>query len=502
MRLGDLCDGCLDVPARLGDLDVTGVACDSRQVCPGDLFVAVTGAAADGHLFASRAVEAGAVAVVGELRSVERLPEMPELEAAAGSAAGRIPLAGHSFARTLGVPYIRVEDSRLALGQLAGAFHRRPSHALRVVGVTGTKGKTSTTWLLEEILRRSGRKPALFGTVENRFASRVVPSKNTTPGALTLHGWLREHLDSGGTDAVIEVSSHAIVQQRTAGIRFVGGILTNVAPEHLDYHKTYEEYVEVKRSFFRSLSADAFSVLSREDRAAQRFARETPARVVWYGSDAQDGVEGLQISVDGMRFTWKGAVVRSRLLGYHNLLNMLAAMTAAECLGLPVRDIAAAVEEAQLPPGRLEEVPNDRDLRVVIDYAHTDGALDAVLRTLRPMTRGRLISIFGCGGDRDASKRPRMGRVAEQCSDQLILTSDNPRSELPQKILDDIREGLERPESAVMIEDRREAIALGIRMARAGDTVLIAGKGHEKYQEVNGQSLHFDDREVAREFLE
>ena len=502
MHLVDLCGDWLEVPSRLRNLEIRGICCDSRRVEPGDLFVAVPGEVADGHLFAGEAVQAGAVAVLGERSIVDGLPRAGSFSRSQSRSQSRSRRAAARISDTPpGVPYLRVDDSRRALGQLASTFHGQPSSELGVVGVTGTKGKTTTTWLLEGILQRCGRRPALIGTVENRLASRRLPSINTTPGPVDLNCWLREHLDAGGTDAVIEISSHALRQQRVAGVHFSGGVFTNIAPEHLDYHKTFESYLETKIGFFRSLPPSAFAVLSREEKASRRVARESRARVVWYGSDPQDGVQELRVLPGGLEFVWKGIPVRSKLLGYHNLLNILAAMTAGECLGLPRDEIAAAIEVSVTPPGRLEEVSGSAPFRVVVDYAHTDGALEAVLKALRPMTRGRLISIFGCGGDRDAAKRPRMGRVAEQGSDQVIITSDNPRGEPPHQILEEIMTGLVRPGDAVVIEDRREAIGLGIRMARGGDTVLIAGKGHENYQEFDGRRIHFDDREVAREFL-
>ncbi len=477
MRLVDLCNGCLEIPARQRNLEVQGIASDSRRVEPGDLFVALSGPSADGHVFARAAARAGAVAVLGE-RTVR-----------------------HSSSKDLGVPYLRTTDTRRALGHLCDVFYGRPSRELDVVGVTGTKGKTTTTWLLDQILQSCGGRSALFGTVENRVASRTFAAKNTTPGCLDLHRWLREHVEAGGTHAVVEVSSHAIAQHRTEGLRFAAGILTNIAPEHLDYHKTFENYRETKLRFFAELPPTAIAVLSREEKSSQLAAKQTRARIVWYGSESQDGVEGVGVTSEGLSFVWKGVPVRSKLFGYHNLLNLLAAMTVAECQGISRRDIAAAVGKAMAPPGRLEEVASAEAFRVVVDYAHTDGSLEAVLKALRPVTRGRLISVFGCGGDRDRSKRPRMGRVAELGSDQLIITSDNPRTESPENIIQDITTGLDCPNDAVVVEDRREAIGLSIRMAREGDTVLIAGKGHETYQELEGRTIHFDDREIAREFL-
>jgi UDP-N-acetylmuramoyl-L-alanyl-D-glutamate--2,6-diaminopimelate ligase len=478
MRLRELLKGWLDVPVRFKNLDIQGIACDSRAVRPGWLFVAVPGEKTDGHLYIHQAVQAGAVAIAGEVGPGRVLPALG------------------------GVPFLRVRSARWALARLAAAFCGHPSRELHVAGITGTKGKTTTCWLLDSILRSAGKVGGLFGTVENRIGSRSFAATSTTPGSLELQGWLRELVETCGTHAVIEVSSHAIHQQRIEGIEFRAGIFTNITPEHLDYHKSFENYLRTKTAFFEALPSSAFAVLPREEKASQFLAARTRARIVWYGSELEDGVERLRMPAEGLSFTWKGMPVQIRLWGYHNLMNALAAMSAAECLGIDRRTISLGIGEAKPPPGRLEEVPCRAPFRVLVDYAHTDGALDAVLKALRPVTPGRLITIFGCGGDRDRLKRPRMGRVAELGSDQVIITSDNPRSEPPQQILSEIATGLERPNDAVLVEDRREAIGLGIRMAREGDTILIAGKGHETYQEFQDHVVQFDDREVARAFLQ
>ncbi len=502
MRLEELGEGCLKVSAARRDVEVEHLTCDSRQVRPGSLFVAVPGEQVDGHGFVRQAVAAGAVAIVGE-QPVRRLvstvgagrSEAAQPNATRGGANGRCETAPFP------VPYFRVDDARTALGALGATFYGHAHGALEIVGITGTKGKTTTAWILEAILRTSGRITGLFGTVHNRVGMTATPAHNTTPSSLELHEAFRQLVDSGGSHVVMEVSSHGIAQKRTAGFDLSSAIFTNIAPEHLDYHGTFENYFATKKQLFCDLRPDAHAILPREDEYAAVLRSATPAEVVWYGTEPQDGVEDVRMAPDGTSFVWRGEPMRTRLWGEHNLLNILAAVTAADCLGLTAAEIAAGVEVAAAPPGRLQEVPNRRNVRVFVDYAHTDGALETVLSAVRGVTTGRVITVFGCGGDRDREKRPRMGRVAERGSDHIVVTSDNPRSENPESILSDIRCGLARPDDVVLEPNRRDAIALAIRMARAGDTVLIAGKGHETYQEFDGSKLHFDDREVAAEFL-
>ncbi len=484
MRLKELGAGCLEVPARLRDLEVSALTCDSRHVEPGALFVAVRGECADGHAFVGRAEEAGAALVVGEVTPGR----------------GATDRASTALAK-LKVPYLTVPDARVALGLLSANFYGHAHRSLALVGITGTKGKTTTAWILDSIFRAAGRVSGLFGTVHNRIGDTLVSAVNTTLPSSELHRHFKDLVEQGGTHAVMEVSSHGIAQKRTAGLDFNAAILTNIASEHLDYHKTFENYLDTKARLFRELPRTAVAVLPREDKHAERCRREVVAEIVWYGARAQDGVSQVRMGPEGTQFTRKGRPLRTKLWGHHNLLNVLAAVRAAECLGFAADAIETGVAAASAPPGRLEPIENPRGFRVLVDYAHTDGSLEAVLSALRAVTTGRVITVFGCGGDRDRDKRPRMGRVAERGSDRIVVTSDNPRGERPEAILEDIRMGLESPEEAVFEPDRRAAIAFGIRMARREDAVLIAGKGHETYQEANGRRVHFDDREVAREFL-
>jgi len=474
MRLTDMGKGWLTLPTSARRIDATGIACDSRAVRPGDVFVAVSGEKQDGHQFISDALRAGAVAVVGE-----RPP-------------GGAPLA---------VPFIPVKDSRLALAKLCAAFYRHPSRDVSVTGVTGTKGKTTTAWILAAVFQAAGRPAGLFGTVSNRIGEETLPSNNTTEGPIEMEGFLRKLADRGGTHAIMEVSSHGIVQNRIAGIEFDCGIFTNLAPEHLDYHGTMDRYLDAKAAFFTALGVDAVAVLPRDQEAAQVIARRTLARVLWYGTGPRDGLDRVRNCEGRLEFAWRGTAIRSRLWGEHNLLNILAAVTAADALGFDRDVITRGIEDAAPPPGRMEEVPNDMGLKVFVDYAHTEGSLHTVLQSLRAITPGRIIALFGCGGDRDRQKRPRMARTAERLADRVVITSDNPRTEDPEKILDEISTGFERPFQVAVVPERREAISLAILMAKPGDTVLIAGKGHETYQEIRGKRFPFDDRVEARAAL-
>jgi UDP-N-acetylmuramoyl-L-alanyl-D-glutamate--2,6-diaminopimelate ligase len=475
MKLTELGKGLLKVASKWKDVEALGITNDSRHVKPGYLFVAVPGESADGHHYIGDAIKAGAVAVVGEKKP------------------------GRWQSRE--VPFISVDNARTVLGKLSAAFYQHPSRVVDVTGITGTKGKTTTSWILCSIFQATGRRAGLFGTILNRVGEEILPSVNTTPSSLEIERHLRVLADRGGSHAVMEVSSHGILQDRISGIEFRCGVFTNIAPEHLDYHGTFENYFDAKARFFERLSSSAVAVLPRGDEHAVEIARRTNAEVLWYSATPEDGFDRVECTPDGISLVWRGLPMRTRLWGEHNLQNLIAAIAAAEANGIERRQIVLGVEQAVSPPGRLEEVPCERGFRVFVDYAHTDNALKAVLLGLRPITPGRIITVFGCGGDRDRGKRPRMGRVAEELSDKVILTSDNPRSEDAGAILDEIAGGMERPFCAAMVSDRKEAITLGLRVAKPGDAVLIAGKGHEKYQEVKGRRIPFDDREVVLEAL-
>ncbi|MFN3466359.1 MAG: UDP-N-acetylmuramoyl-L-alanyl-D-glutamate--2,6-diaminopimelate ligase [Candidatus Brocadiales bacterium] len=500
MKLSGLCsalDGLEGV--RVFDFqerDITGITDDSRRVKPGYLFVAVQGSRADGHNFLLEAVERGAVAIVIEKPATANLPNA--LPVPDGFTPFRVGLG-------TGLTRIVVSSSRKALACLSNHFYGEPSRHLTCIGITGTNGKTTISYLLRSILQAAGNKVGLIGTVTCFTGQRCIPSSHTTPESLELHGLFGEMLDSGATHVVMEVSSHALVQHRVHGIDFKVAIFTNLSQEHLDYHKDMETYREAKALLFRSLSPLSTAVLNAEDPASQYLARQTRARVLWYYPKATRGVRGeiLSTSLEGTEVALSDGkeelTVKSPLIGKYNLYNLLAASTAANALGIGLTEIKAGIESLECPPGRLERIPGP-DFHVFIDYAHTPHALESALQTLRPLVENRLLLVFGCGGDRDRGKRPLMGQVAERYADRFWLTSDNPRSEPPMQIIKEIEGGI-KGRSYRVESDRRLAIEQAISQAVRGDVVLIAGKGHEQTQDLGKLVIPFDDREVVSQAL-
>lgn len=471
-------------PAEYADRPVGAVVCDSRAVRNGDVFVAIPGTRSDGHDFVPAAVETGAAAVV-----VERTVDLPPR-------------------RT--VPQVVVADARAALSRLAHARNGFPGRTLSVTGITGTKGKTTTAFLLRSILRAAGRMTGLLGTVEYDLLGRCIPAPLTTPDAAGLADHLAEIRRKGGDSAVMEVSSIALDQGRTAEIDFAAAVFTNLTGDHLDYHGTMEDYLVAKARLFADLAPGRPAVLNADDGAAVKLASRTKGRVIWYSLSAPADVVAESVRVDstGSRFRLRFAggeplAVHSRLVGLHNVSNCLAAAGAAWGLGVEPEVIVEGLQNAPAVPGRLEPVACDRGFAVLVDYAHTDDSLDRVLSALRPLTTGRILTVFGCGGDRDRTKRPRMAAVAERRSDRVIVTSDNPRTERPEDIIAEVVLGIS-PAGLPKLRvepDRRAAISAAISEARPGDVVLIAGKGHEDYQIIGTTKLPFDDRLVAAECL-
>ncbi len=486
----------LSGPAQAGGAgatEVTEVTWDSRQARLGSLFVALRGARADGGKFAAAAVARGAVAVVSD---------------------GPRP-AGFE------TPWIAVADGRLALAALAAAIEGRPSEALTLVGITGTNGKTTTAYLLASIFEANGIRCGRIGTVGHRVGGREIETARTTPEAPELQRLLREMVTEGCGACVMEVSSHALALRRADHLHFAAAIFTNLTRDHLDFHGDMEQYFAAKRRLFELLPDGGTGITNLDDRRGADFAAAT-RRPVTYAIDAAADVRPgpLTFSLDGLSFearTPRGTLhLRSPLVGRPNAYNILAAVAAAVSLDVPFGAIEAGIAQLSNVPGRFQVVsePAD-DVRVVVDYAHTDDALKNLLETARPLAAGRIITLFGCGGDRDKTKRPLMGAVAARLSDLVIVTSDNPRSEDPEQIIEDIKRGIVMPAdrlppkgqaapkstACLAIVDRQAAIDRAVRDARPGDLILIAGKGHEKYQVVGDEVLPFDDVEVARATL-
>ena len=489
MTFQHLLDGA-EVLAQSGNPDVSSVEYDSRQVKPASVFVAMQGETSDGNRFIDRAIQAGAVAVVTDS------PAEPQRE---------------------GVAWAVVPHGRRALARLSANFYKRPAERLAVTGITGTNGKSTTAFLIEAILTAAGRKSALIGTIEYHVAGRVCPAPHTTPEALELARIFNDALGHGATDVVMEVSSHALVQQRIFGIPFDVAVFTNLTRDHLDYHKTMEEYFAAKQALFEGCGTDAprVAVTNLDDEHGAKlagFSRKHGSSVLTYGWDRGDfHAANVDITPRGSRFDvitpQERIPVFSPLIGRVNVYNILAAAAACHARGCSPKAIAGGVESLTHVPGRFQRVDCGQPFTVVVDYAHTDDALRNLTALAREFVtragpRGRVLTLFGCGGDRDRAKRPLMGEAAGRGSDFVVLTSDNPRTEDPLAIINDALVGLQKAGVAYRVEvDRRKAIALAIGQARPGDILLLAGKGHEKVQVTREGSLPFDDVEVAREAL-
>jgi UDP-N-acetylmuramoyl-L-alanyl-D-glutamate--2,6-diaminopimelate ligase len=468
------------------DRDVCGITYDSRRVAPGMVFVAVPGAHVDGHDYVNSAIDRGAVAIICE----------------------RNGFASPKATRVL------VPDAREALARIAAAFYQHPSTQLQVIGVTGTNGKTTVAFMVKELLEAAGIKTGLMGTVRYEIGDRVIPAQRTTPEALELQQMMAQMVSSGCKACVMEVSSHALDQQRVNGIEFDVAIFTNLTQDHLDYHGTMENYLAAKRKLFTrtaSGSKKAAVVINIDDAGGVTLARDSDVEVkLTYGirNAASLRATRIQLGADASRFVLEGPgnsfECKLPLIGRHNIYNALAAAGAGFALNLHTTKIQSALNRLEPVPGRLERVSLGQPFGVFVDYAHTDDALLNVLATLREITPGRLLLLFGCGGNRDAGKRPKMGQAAAQHADYTMITSDNPRRESPVAIAAQIEQGyrvVKTTDYSVCL-DRRRAIGQIISMAKPGDTVLIAGKGHETYQEFEDTIVPFDDRVYAREALE
>ncbi len=482
----------LDVKSFVGDdkSDILGVSFNSSKVRKGFLFVALSGEKTDGHKYIADALRRGAKAVLVEKKPQDALS---------------------------GVSVIEVQDSRSSLARVAANFFSHPTKDLVLVGITGTNGKTTITYLLESIWEKENRRPGVIGTVNYRYRGRVVPSGMTTPESLDLMEMIREMKDSGVKSIAMEVSSHALEKKRALECHFDAAVFTNLTRDHLDYHKTMDSYLDAKKKLFTELLASSekelkYSIVNVDDPYGTRIITEAPKEIITYSVNNKDAPIHARRSEVTRSGIW--AVVQtpsgeleisSKLFGEHNLSNILASVAVAVSLGSSPRSIEEALYRLDSIPGRLESIENPLGICVLVDYAHTPDALKNALLAARALTEGNLILVFGCGGNRDRAKRAQMGTIGQIHSDILIVTSDNPRTESSELIIDDIEAGIADAKkvdgSYYRITDRREAITHAIQIVSAGDTVLIAGKGHEDYQIVGKVKHHFDDREVARETI-
>ena len=462
------------------ETDITGVNIDSRRIKDGHLFVAIKGTQTDGHNFIGKAIELGAKAILCE----EMPSERPE-----------------------GITYIQVASTEKAVGPIATAFHGYPSEKLRLVGVTGTNGKTTIATLLYNMFRKMGHKCGLLSTVCNYIEGEPIAASHTTPDPIELNELLARMVSAGCEYAFMECSSHAIAQHRIGGLRFAGGLFTNLTRDHLDYHKTFENYRDAKKAFFDMLPKDAFAITNADDKNGLFMVQNTKATVKTYSvrSMADFRARIIECHFEGMYLEMDGHEVGVQFIGKFNVSNLLCVYGAAVMLGKQPEDILIQLSTLKSVAGRLEPIRSEEGITAIVDYAHTPDALKNVLNAINEVMEskkeGKVITVCGAGGNRDKGKRPLMAQEAVKQSDRVIITSDNPRFEEPQDIINDMLAGLDKKQmkKVISITDRREAIRTAVMMAQKGDVILIAGKGHEDYQEIKGVKHHFDDREVVRE---
>lgn len=488
MRLEDIIRnaGVIEVRGNRG-LEVTGICNDSRKASPGSIFIAVKGHDCDGHRFIGKAVSAGAAAIAYE--DDNALKE--SLSGYDGSVIGKLT-------------FVKVKDSRRAVAMMAADFFDNPSRKLRLVGITGTNGKTTTVTLLYRLFMNSGYNCGLLSTIANYVGAKRLETTNTTADPITVNSLMNDMAEAGCEYCFMEVSSIGVEQERVAGLEFSVGIFSNLTHDHLDYHKTFAEYLRCKKQFFDNLPAGATALINIDDRNGEVMVQNTKAKVVRYScrSIADHTCRIMEETYEGMLLKIDGREIWTRLIGQHNAYNILAAYSAALALGAAPEDTLLAVSRLESAPGRLEVIRGPRGISVVIDYAHTPDALDNVLKTLRSIDGKReLVCLFGCGGDRDRTKRPEMAKVAETYADRIVVTSDNSRTEKTEDILDEIRKGFSANglSKTLFIADRKEAIRAAIMFAGKGAVILLAGKGHETYQIIGEEHRHFDEREVVAE---
>ena len=464
------------------EVDITGVNIDSRKIEKGHLFVAIKGTQTDGHRFIPKALELGATAVLCE--------DLPSEKAE-------------------GVTYVQVASTEAAVGPVATVFYGEPSQHLKLVGVTGTNGKTTIATLLYNMFRKFGHKCGLLSTVCNYIEGEAIPADHTTPDPIELNKLLHQMVEAGCEYAFMECSSHAIAQQRIGGLKFAGGLFTNLTRDHLDYHKTFENYRDAKKAFFDGLSKDAFAITNADDKNGSVMVQNCKAQVKTYSVQRMADFRAriIECHFEGMYLDINGQEVGVQFIGKFNVSNLLAVYGAAVMLGKKPEDILVVLSTLKSVAGRLEPIRSEEGVTAIVDYAHTPDALENVLNAIHEVMegkQGKIITVCGAGGNRDKGKRPLMAQEAVKQSDRVIITSDNPRFEEPQDIINDMLAGLDQKQmkKVVSIVDRKEAIRTACMMAEKGDVILIAGKGHEDYQEIKGVKHHFDDREVVREIFQ
>jgi len=464
---------------NLSDIEITGITNDSRKVRPGYLYVAIKGYKADGHNFIKKSIECGAQAIVSE--------EQSSLDT--------------------NIPQIIVHNTRKVLSSLSCCFYNNPSQKINLVGVTGTNGKTTTTFLTKSIIEKAGYEAGLIGTINYQIGKKIITAKETTPESVELQRLIAEMVAAKMKFAVMEVSSHSAIQHRIENLDFKTAVFTNITTEHMDYHKTFSNYMNAKAELFKDLKRDSFAVLNADDEFSEYFADRTNAKILWYGikNDADIKAEICEESTSNIKiklsYSGRKIDVKIPFVGLHNVYNALASIASAISLGFELDVIKSGIETASTVPGRLENVPCNRGFKVVVDYAHTPHALETVLHALKNLVKGRILLVFGCGGDRDREKRSQMGRIADEKSDIFWLTNDNPRSEDHLNIIDDIKAGIKSGRSFHIQTNRYKAIEEALSEAKDDDLILIAGKGHEKYQIIKDTMVPFDDREVVKKIL-
>lgn len=473
----ELCNP-LHVSSSENENEISDLQLDSRQVRPGSAFIAIRGTQVDGHMFIDDAISRGASAIICE---------------------------ESYYSEDADITIIEVENTAVILGKLAQAFHDNPAEKLKIIGITGTNGKTTTATLVYQVLQKCGKKVSLLGTVQKRILDDVADSRLTTSDAIELAKDMKKMVDAGSEFLVMEVSSHALHQHRVSGFKFKVGAFTNLSHDHLDYHHTVEDYFEAKKLLFDNLHECASAVVNIDDAYGSEIIKDCKA-TKWLLSfqDSSDSI--IKNNADGLEIVVKNEKIQSPLIGTFNAYNIGEAFLISYALGLNPHEISSALAEAKGAAGRMEPVLTDNEglPKILVDYAHTPDALQNVLSTLDAVrsVKNKLIVVFGAGGDRDTSKRPKMAEVAEKYADQIIVTSDNPRTENPDSIIADILSGFSNTDNVISITNRKEAIGKAVELAEEHDLVLIAGKGHETYQEVNGERSPFDDREIARYFLQ